>query len=42
MDPRDIALSQSLIEEFDAAQAFCIGILAGFKFVKSAEDHNTG
>lgn len=31
MDPRDIALSRDLIEEFDAAQAFCIGVLAGFK-----------
>ncbi|PJE14245.1 hypothetical protein [Legionella sp.] len=34
MDPRDIVLSQSLIEEFDADQAFCIGILAGIRFVK--------
>lgn len=34
MDPRDIALSQVLIEEFDAAQAFFIGISAGMKFQK--------
>jgi hypothetical protein len=33
MDPRDIALSQELIEEFDATQAFCIGVLSGLKFV---------
>lgn len=33
MDPRDIALSRELIEEFDAAQAFCIGVFAGLKFV---------
>lgn len=31
MDPRDIALSQDLIEEFDAIQAFCIGVYAGIK-----------
>ncbi|MGD9152828.1 MAG: hypothetical protein PVG30_04110 [Gammaproteobacteria bacterium] len=30
MDPRDIALSEELINEFDAAQAFYIGLLAGF------------
>jgi hypothetical protein len=35
MDPRDIALSRELIEEFDAAQAFCIGVLAGLKFGNS-------
>jgi len=35
MDPRDIALSRELIEEFDVAQAFCIGVLAGFKFSNS-------
>ncbi len=35
MDPRDIALSQVLIAEFDAAQAFCIGVLAGFKLNNS-------
>ena len=33
MDPRDIALPKELIEEFDAAQAFYIGVWAGFKFV---------
>jgi len=31
MDPRDIALSEELIQEFDAAQAFYIGLLAGLK-----------
>ncbi len=31
MDPRDIALTQSLINEFDAMQAFYIGFLAGLK-----------
>ncbi len=31
MDPRDIALSEELIAEFDAAQAFYIGLLAGLK-----------
>lgn len=35
MDPRDIALSRDLIEEFDVAQAFCIGVLAGFKLGNS-------
>lgn len=33
MDPRDIALSRELIEEFDAAQAFFIGVWAGLKFI---------
>lgn len=32
MDPRDIALTKELIGEFDAVQAFCIGVLAGLKF----------
>lgn len=31
MDPRDIALSENLIREFDAAQAFHIGFMAGLK-----------
>jgi hypothetical protein len=31
MDPRDIALTEELITEFDATQAFYIGILAGLK-----------
>lgn len=39
MDPRDIALSREFIEEFDAAQAFCIGVLAGLKFVNPASKH---
>ncbi|TLY46797.1 MAG: hypothetical protein E6K54_08060 [Gammaproteobacteria bacterium] len=31
MDPADIAISQELIQEFDASQAFYIGFLAGVK-----------
>lgn len=31
MDPRDIALTEELITEFDATQAFYIGLLAGLK-----------
>jgi hypothetical protein len=31
MDPRDIALSEHLIREFDAIQAFYVGVLAGLK-----------
>ena len=31
MDPRDIALNQGLISEFDASQAFYIGLVAGIK-----------
>ena len=31
MDPRDIALSEELIQEFDAAHAFHIGLYAGHK-----------
>lgn len=31
MDPRDIALSDKLISQFDAAQAYYIGLLAGEK-----------
>lgn len=31
MDPRDVSLSKELIREFDASQAFYIGLLAGFK-----------
>lgn len=31
MDPRDIVLSNDLIQEFDASQAFYIGLEAGFK-----------
>jgi hypothetical protein len=31
MDPRDIALTEQLIQEFDAAQAFYIGLFAGLK-----------
>lgn len=41
MDPRDIAFSESLIKEFDAAQAFHIGLFAGVKLnhVGSRADH---
>ena len=39
MDPRDIALSRELIEEFDVAQAFCIGVLAGLKLVNPVAKH---
>lgn len=31
MDPRDIALSEKLIQEFDAVQAFYIGLFSGMK-----------
>ena len=31
MDPRDVALSEEIIQEFDSAQAFYIGLLAGLK-----------
>lgn len=36
MDSRDVALSQELIQEFDAAQAFYIGVSAGMKLHNSA------
>lgn len=39
MDPRDIALSEELINEFDAAQAFYIGLLAGLKINSSAKQN---
>lgn len=41
MDPRDIVLSQELIEDFDSSQAFYIGILAGFKFIHSTREGHT-
>lgn len=41
MDPRDIALSKSLIEEFDTVQAFCIGVLAGLKFANPKTEEST-
>ncbi len=42
MDPRDIALSEDLIQEFDAAEAFHIGIFAGLKLNKpiTLNQHN--
>jgi hypothetical protein len=39
MDPRDIALSEDLIRDFDASQAFYIGLLAGRKMDASAQKH---
>jgi hypothetical protein len=45
MDPRDIALSQELIQDFDATQAFHIGLFAGLKLnnptksTKSKKNH---
>lgn len=41
MDPRDIALSKNLVEGFDAAQAFYIGLLAGFRLRASSSMSNT-
>ncbi|MDF1678852.1 MAG: hypothetical protein P1U32_09185 [Legionellaceae bacterium] len=37
LDPRDIALSKECIEAFDAVQAFCIGVLAGIKFLSTKD-----
>ena len=37
MDPRDIALSEELIDEFDAAQAFYIGLAAGIRINNSTK-----
>jgi hypothetical protein len=36
MDPREIALSKEIIEEFDASQAFYIGLLSGIKLNNTA------
>ena len=33
MDPRDIALSKKLIDEFDTTQSFFIGVQAGLKLI---------
>ena len=41
MDPRDMVLSEALIEEFDAAQAFHIGLLAGLKMDDAARKGET-
>lgn len=41
MDPRDIALSKELINEFDAVQAFYIGYLAGLKLKNPVEKTQT-
>jgi hypothetical protein len=41
MDPRDIALSREIIEEFDATQAFCIGVLAGLKLANSGASYQS-
>lgn len=40
MDPRDIALSEDLIEEFDATQAFYIGLSAGLKMNNPVRKNN--
>lgn len=40
MDPRDIALSEELINEFDAAQAFYIGFVTGLKMDTVAIKNN--
>jgi len=34
MDPRDIALSENIIGEFDAIDAFYVGFMAGLKIAK--------
>ena len=39
MDPRDIALSEELIQEFDAIQAFYIGLLSGLKLHNPIENN---
>jgi hypothetical protein len=39
MDSRDVALSEELINEFDAAQAFYIGLLAGLKINNLAKQN---
>jgi hypothetical protein len=39
MDPRDIATSEELIGEFDAPQAFYIGLLAGSKMNTPVENY---
>ena len=41
MDPREIALSKALIEEFDAIQAFYIGVLAGLKLMSPCRKNKT-
>lgn len=38
MDPREIALSRKLIEEFDVSQSFYIGLWAGIKLLKQLKD----
>jgi len=40
MDPRDIALCEELITEFDATQAFYIGLSAGLKINNPAKQRN--
>jgi hypothetical protein len=39
MDPKDIALSEELIQDFDAVQAFYIGLLAGLKINHPVKKH---
>lgn len=33
MNPKDISLSEELIQEFDAAQSYFIGLQAGIKII---------
>jgi hypothetical protein len=40
MDPRDIALSEEIISEFDAAQSFHIGLCAGLKLNNKITGYN--
>jgi hypothetical protein len=38
MDARDIALTEELISEFDASQAFYIGLIAGMKIINPTKN----
>ncbi len=39
MEPRDVALSEEIISEFDAIQSFYIGLLAGLRINKPITKH---
>lgn len=41
LNPTEIALSKALIQEFDAAQAFYIGLLSGLKMKKNQDQTST-
>ena len=41
MDPRDIILSKDILNEFDASQAFHLGIFAGFKIKNPIKEKET-